>query len=181
MLAFPSNGVFGNAHPEFETQAATLRITRAPSGPNTGLAFLTSAPSVDHSIFLHPGLSSRPAETDTSQSWHADQDGLGSGTCTAAVFSVLTPAVERHEGVTMQDSSHWGITRNFYQATNAQRQFEQLFTNKDDFELRYVAWQVWLKLHQGTHDRQQHRFDRAEYPLIRASLHCTLDMNPNDP
>ena len=77
--------------------------------------------------------------------------------------------------------SDWGITRNFYQATNAQRQFEQLFTNKDDFELRYVAWQVWLKLHQGTHDRQQNRFDRAEYPLIRASLHCTLDMNPNDP
>lgn len=183
MQAYPGNGLLGTARPDLDHAMVRIHpITRALTGPNKGLAILRDPlPAIGHSIYMHPGLYNRPGATDISQQWHVDQNGHGSGSCTQAVFSVLTPEAERHEGVTMASQSHWGITARFYQNSNAQRRIERLFTSNPDDVLRANAYNEWVRLHNGTHHHQQHQFDQSDYPAIAAAIGCNLDVNPNNP
>lgn len=183
MRDYPDNKLFGNAGPVLPTMKLfAIPVLRAPSGPNKGLAILADPlPAVEYSIYLHPALYNRPGAGDMAQHWHEDQNGQGSGTCTQAVFSTLTPEAERHEGVTMAPDSHWGITNDFYQTSNIQEKIEQLVTDRSDRELHELAYNTFAKLHTtGTHKKRQTEFDNKDRPAIYNKLQCTLDYNPKD-
>ena len=105
-------GVFGLWSP-----AISINLTATvDSGPNVGLSYLTAPiPGATASISIHPGLVPPPAGLSPGQpgfmpwhKWWYDQNGIGSGTCTASDLPTLRTNVERHEGVTMASNSHYG-------------------------------------------------------------------------
>lgn len=185
MQAYPANGVMGNARPEMNIAALNVvPVTRPLTGPNIGLMFLTNPwPAVDHTIFLHPAMYNNPGNpTSPSQIWHADQNGTPGGTCTQAMFGILEPFAQRHEGATQAANSHWGITRAFYQNSNSEQRLEKIYrATTDAGVVRQAAYDEWVRLHSGTHDSQQQAFDGTEYPALSAAIGCTLDNNPNNP
>ncbi len=184
LQTYPANKVLGNARPHIpQTTIDALPVTRPTAGPNTGLSFLTNPlPAISHSIHLHPGLYNNPATpTSPDQQWRRDQDGNGSGDCTSSVFSDLTRRIERHEGVTQADNSHWGITARFFRDSEAEQRIEELYKNGDEAALRRDVRTTWLGLiTTGPHKTQQTNFDKTDYPKIDAALGCALDYNLSD-
>lgn len=185
MQPFPANGVLGNARASLSgAKIAGLAITRPAGGPNTGLSFLASPlPAVDHSIFLHPALTNSPSTPPSiPQTWRNDQNGVGAGTCTSSMFSILVPFVHRHEGVTQAPDSHWGITAAFYRDNDVEQRFEELYRNGAEAALRQDVRNTFVNMHNtGPLKTQQAAFDAAEYPVINAALGCLVDNNPSDP
>lgn len=192
MEAYPGNALLGNAAPELSLDVfRNLPVQRADGGPNDGLAFLAQPlPSPDFMIFIHPGLDPTPPGLQPgdpgyqpSHRWHDDQNGLGSGTCTQAVFNILVPEVERHEGVTRAANSHWGITERAYRDLSPEQAIESLYTQAPfDDGLRANAWEAWVDFHNsGEYRLRQTIFDQADRLLINNRLGCVLDYNDLDP
>jgi hypothetical protein len=184
MQAYPSNGVLGNARPFIPVATMNaLPVTRPATGPNTGLAFLKDPlPAVSHSIYIHPALTNSPSTPPTpAQTWRMDQDGSPSGTCTQSMFGILTPFVNRHEGVTQASNSHWGITARFYRDTDVEQRFEELTGNVTEEVLRRSAGTLFASVHNtGAHKTQQDAFDTSDYATINTALGCLVDNNPSD-
>ncbi len=179
-------GELGNAKTEIDSAAiAALRLARQARGPNAGLTYLLDPwPALDFTIFLHPALYDDAAHpTAPWQVWHADQNGVGSGTCTQAVFTTtLEPAVRRHEGATQAPDSHWGIAHDFFQSSNVEQEMETVYrqtTNAD--EVTQAAFDRLKKEISGKLTPLQEAFDRTDTPVLIASLGCTLDHRRNDP
>ncbi len=181
---YPGNKVLGNARPFIPPATLNaLPVTRPAAGPNMGLSFLTDPlPTISHSIHIHPGLYNNPATpTSPDQQWRRDQDGVGSGNCTSSVFGDLRRTIERHEGVTQANNSHWGITARFFRDHEPEQRIEEVFKNGDEAALRQDVRAAWLRqITTGPHKTQQTAFDVSDYAQIDAALGCALDYNLSD-
>lgn len=191
MQPYPAQGTpIGGARPEPDPNVwPTLPITRPTQGPNTGLGFLTSPlPDFPWKVYMHPALYPTPAGLQAGQPgyqpwhrWNDDQNGQGSGTCTAAVFTTLIPEVERHEGVTGAPDSHYGVAIKAYNDLKPQQRIERLYTAADDYALRQRAFNEWMGFHQGgAYQSRQNAFDASDYPKVAATIGCNLDYNASD-
>lgn len=191
MQRYPTSTTpIGGARPEHDPNVwPSLPLTRPTQGPNTGLGFLTSPlPNFPWKVYMHPGLYPTPPGLQPGQpgyqpwnQWHDDQNGQGSGTCTAAVFAALVSEVERHEGVTGAPNSHYGVALKAYADLKLQERIERLYTAKDDYTLRQMAFNTWMDFHKSSaYQGRQDSFDRTDYPKVAAALGCTLDYNPSD-
>lgn len=181
MRPYPTNGLLGTSAPAVAGLTfATLRTETVTDGPNAGLSFIRDPlPEIPYLIYIHPGLYGAPPPG--AQQWYADQNGSGSGTCTASVFAILLPEILRHEGVTQEDESHYGITRTFYRVREPHLEMEAVYQQGDATSVRIRAAQRWVELHEsGWHRARQDAFDNADLPRIAQRLGCTLDLNPND-
>jgi hypothetical protein len=178
-------GELGNALPEVDpAKIAAVRLSRPTTGPNTGLLYIVDPwPALDFSIYLHPALYDHPEKPkDPSQVWHADQNGVGSGTCTQAVFGILEPAVRRHEGATQAPNSHWGIAQQFFQNSNVEQELEETYaqTTSGDVVMQ-AAFDRLSRVMRTQLTPLQNAFDKADTPALIGSLGCTLDHNRSDP
>ncbi|HEX8673697.1 MAG TPA: hypothetical protein VF710_17510 [Longimicrobium sp.] len=178
-------GVLGNAQTELDTaKVLALPLSLVQSGPNAGLIFVRDPwPAFNFSIQLHPALYDDPANpTQPWQVWHADQNGVGSGTCTQAVFGILEPAVRRHEGATQVANSHWGIARDFFQSSNVEQDLEKIYRRTTDPNVVLQAGVNRLRtVIRNNLTPLQEAFDATDTPALIASLGCTLDHRRNDP
>lgn len=191
MQPYPTSTTpIGGARPDQDPNVwPALPLTRPTQGPNTGLGFLTNPlPDFPWTVYMHPALYPPPAGLQSGQSgyqqwhrWHDDQNGQGSGTCTAAVFATLIPEVERHEGVTGAPNSHYGVAIKAYTDLKLQERIERIYTLKDDYALRELAFNTWRDFHKSSaYQSRQDSFDRTDYPKVAAALGCGLDYNPSD-
>lgn len=184
MPAYPVRGVLGVAVPFIPPATLdALPVTRASSGPNQGLSFLTDPlPTVSHNIYLHPGLESRPSTPPTpDQVWRNDQNGRGDGDCTSSVFGLLRREIERHEGVTQASSSHWGITARFFREQEFEQRLEEQVLVGDEASLRQQAGSVFRQLiGTGPHKEAQETFDRVDRARVNERLGCRLDYMQTD-
>ncbi|MEW5928678.1 MAG: hypothetical protein AB1941_14515 [Gemmatimonadota bacterium] len=190
MRPYPSNGMVGGSHPNPDASIwGRLPVSRPTQGPNTGLGFLADPlPDFPWKVYLHPALYPPPAGLQPGQPgyeqwhrWYDDQDGRGSGTCTPAVFAILVPEVERHEGVAQASDSHYGVAIKAYTDLKPQQRYERLYTDEDDYALRALVYDEWRKFHEGgQYQTRQNAFDNTDYPKVLSRLGCTLDFNPSD-
>jgi hypothetical protein len=180
MAEYP-NGVWGNFGADMnQTTMNAVRVVSAPSGPNTGLMYMPDPwPAVESTIYLHPAMYN---ETALGQEWYKDQNGEGSGTCTPALFGIMVPFAERHEGVTQLPNSHWGITHRMYQDNDYEQRLEKVYrqTTKAS-EVRQAAYDVFVEFHVNEITPQQDAFDDVEYPAFEAIMGCGIDYNRNNP
>ncbi|HEX8831344.1 MAG TPA: hypothetical protein VF705_09275 [Longimicrobium sp.] len=186
MAGFPNrmNAGLGNALTEMNLDILNAHpVARPNGGPNAGLMYLAQPwPAVDFSIVLHPGLYGGPTAPAAARRWHEDQNGRGGGTCTQAVFAVLEPAVRRHEGVTKQPNSHWGVANDFFQNSETEQRVEKVYRQTEDAgEVRLAAFNEWRGDVEGPLLARQRAFDAVDTPALFASLGCTVDINRNDP
>ena len=188
MTAYPpadGKGTLGNALTELdEPRVLAVRMAIPGGGPNTGLAyFVDPFPDLNFSIYLHPALFDDPANPGSpSQQWHADQNGLGSGTCTQAVFPHLVAEVRRHEGATQASNSHWGIAQAFFQNGSVEQELEKIYRRTTEPNVLLQAGVDRLRREmRSTLTPLQQAFDNTDTPALIASLGCTLDHKKNDP
>ena len=178
-------GELGNAQTELDEAAIAAHPLALPrSGPNAGLLYVRDPwPAFNFSIYLHPALYDNPATPGQPwQVWHADQNGVGSGTCTQAVFGILEPAVRRHEGATQASNSHFGIARAFFQTSDVEQDLEKIYRKTTDPSVVMQAGVDRLReVMRTTLTPQQEAFDNTDTPALIASLGCTLDHRRNDP
>lgn len=190
MTPYPRNGMVGGAHPNPDAAVwGTLPVSRPTQGPNTGLGFLANPlPDFPWKIYVHPGLNPPAAGLLPGQPgyepwhrWYDDQNGQGSGRCTAAVFATLVSEVERHEGVTQVPDSHHGVALKAYADLKPQQRYERFYTSGDDNALRTMVYDEWRTFHEGgSYRTRQDSFDNTDYPKVLSRLGCTLDFNPSD-
>lgn len=182
MSSYP-NGVWGNFGSDMnQATMNAVRVVGTPTGPNTGLMYMPDPwPAVESTIYLHPAMYN---ETPDGQAWYGDQNGVGSGTCTPALFAYMVPFAERHEGVTKAANSHWGIAHRMYQNSDFEQKLEEVYrqTTRPSV-VRQAAYDVFVSLHDDASDlgKQQAAFDAVEYPLFAAGMGCTMDFNRSDP
>lgn len=192
MQAYPTNGVLGGSRPVSPaTFFQSVPVSRATGGPNRGLAILATPFTVgEWEVYLHPGLDPVPAGLTPGQPgyalwhrWHDDQNGRGSGTCTASVFAVLVPEVRRHEGVTRSPNSHWGVAGTAYASLSLADAIERVYVDSPlDDPVRQLGFDAWLQFHNGQAYRSlQSQYDQRDYPIIQSAIGCGMDLNPNDP
>jgi hypothetical protein len=188
MTAYPpadGKGTLGNALTELDQpKVLAVRMAIPGSGPNTGLAyFVDPFPDFNFSIYLHPALFDDPANPGApAQVWHADQNGLGSGTCTQAVFGPLVTEVRRHEGATQAPNSHWGIAQAFFQGSPVEQEVEKIYRRTTDPNVLLQAGvdRLSREMRNSLQPLQQ-AFDNTDTPALIAGLGCRLDHNRNDP
>lgn len=127
-------------------------------------------------IFMHPALY-------PGHAFFSDQNGIGSGTCTAADVIVLRNETRRHEGVGLFRNSHVGVTDSlFAQYRPDSTIFELAALRQSKFNFveaaynRYVSWVTapspWMV--------RQSAFDLVDGPIVNGSISFTLDFNLND-
>ena len=147
-------------------------------GPNAGLVYVAALPQLGGSdVMFHPELAADSAFSKA-------QDGNPTGTCNQQGLSVYLSEFNRHEGMTMHHSSHWGVTNKALLELRPQREIEQLFFSFDaadpssghgwlraEVQLRFAAWR------DGPHHARQSAFDTADYPKIAATAGCNFDTN----
>ena len=68
--------------------------------------------------------------------WHNDQNGKGSGTCTAIVWTQLLPWVSRHEGATQDPDSHYGGGVKACSELDLSTELEKVVVKGDDTQVR---------------------------------------------
>lgn len=166
-------------------------MSLATGGPNRGLAILATPFTVgEWEVYLHPGLDPVPAGLTSGQPgyalwhrWHDDQNGRGSGTCTASVFAVLVPEVRRHEGVTRSPNSHWGVAGTAYASLSLADAIERVYVDSPlDDPVRQLGFDAWLQFHNGqAYRRLQSQYDQRDYPIIQSAIGCGMDLSSNDP
>lgn len=188
MTAYPpadGKGTLGNALTELdEPRVLAVRMAIPDRGPNAGLAyFVDPFPDLNFSIYLHPALFNDPANPGSdSQVWHADQNGIGSGTCTQAVFPHLLAEVRRHEGVTQATNSHWGIAQAFFQGSTVEQEIEKIYKRTTDPNALLQAGVDRLSREMRTSLKPlQDAFDQTDTPALINGLGCRLDHRRNDP
>lgn len=188
MTAYPpadGKGTLGNALTELdEPKVLAVGMTIPPGGPNAGLAyFVDPFPDLNFSIYLHPALFDNPAAPASDpQRWHADQNGVGSGTCTQAVFPHLLAEVRRHEGATQAPNSHWGIAQAFFQGSTVEQEIEKIYRRTTDPNALLQAGVDRLSREMRTSLKPlQDAFDATDTPALIAGLGCKLDHRKNDP
>lgn len=190
LKAYPYNGTLGASGPQFPTWFESALVTVTGDGPNTGLAFFTSAfPGGPWANYLHPGLKPPPGGIGPSDAgymiwdqWHADQNAVGSGTCNQDVFKVLNPEIERHEGVTTAADSHMGVALKAYSDFGLATQIEKVYMLTTALDtVRQAGYDQWSRFHsRSDYVRRQAQYDTAEYAKIRTTIKCTLDYNLRD-
>jgi hypothetical protein len=178
MLAFPTNGTLG----AFDFEGPVIGIpgstATVSSGPNVGISYFTQ-PIVLSDVAIawtHPGL----YNLTPGQTWYADQNGQGSGTCQQAVLLGLATQAQRHEGVTQHPTlSHWGIARSLLQGSGLHTAWEATYTTKPVPMLIQDAdkkWSDWR--YNSPYKGPQLAFDNTDSPAIFGSLGCRLDWFP---
>lgn len=189
MAAYPPNGLawgrFEPAWPEF----AVLPVTEVSGGPDTGAWFLTSPVTLPAPlVHLHPALFPPPPGLASGAAilpwrlWHLDQNGRGSGTCTAPDVSTFRSNVERHEGVSMAHDSHFRVANDVLRDENLHQRFEAVVSKLGADDVRFTVndlWQTFLGAG-SLYRTRQNAFDAADTPVVYA-IGCTLDNNLSDP
>jgi hypothetical protein len=173
---------------EFTAYFGAIPVSVINSGPNAGRSFLP-----DSVRLMRPRVHLHPALYDAGVAgifgargyfpwnhWYDDQNGRGSGTCRERDIAAFRALVERHEGVTMQENSHYGKANEAFRQAKLQEQFEELSVAGDEAALRFEATQIWNRFEFGIHNRIQGQFDARDTPLVFEALGCALDSNKHD-
>jgi hypothetical protein len=184
MTDYPSNGHLGNFGANGLNPFSTP-IDSVGSGPNSGLLYFVDRPPFigsGSSIFVHPGLYP-PGPGGTwghtgAQQWYNDQNGAPSGTCSQSNLPLLRAEVERHEGVTMAASSHYGVLNQQFLAHRPERRLEALYLFQVPLaRLQNRAYQLYEQFIRGPAHTAQAAFDNADYPAILSKFSCQFDFN----
>lgn len=182
MLAFPccKPGDPGTTLGLFDTVMPVIgdhggRVTSVASGPNDGVAFVATPVVMPDStvIWTHPELYG----STFSPSWYADQNGQGSGTCQHGAIAQLAADAERHEGVTQNPFSHWGVTNRLLEQSSLQKDVEALYS-RDSARVVGQARDQWKRWLATTYAKQHQAYDSNDYKIIYGNLGCAIDLLP---
>lgn len=113
--------------------------------------------------------------------WYADQNGLGSGTCTASDVLTFRNEVRRHEGVGIASNSHAGVANLSFSTFRPDTTVEKVVqrsTRRQTAELGYFKYKDFLD--DTPYRSAQTAFDSTDTPQVNASVSCTFDYNPLD-
>jgi len=161
-------------------------VTVISSGPNRGLAFFMDQVPFDGNtgyICLHPALYPPSAGHGGSNPdyarWYNDQNGQGTGTCTAAGMAILAAEAERHEGVTVATDSHIGVANRELASFRLHERVESL-VRPGEAKLRDDATRLYDRWRHGAFVVAQAQFDNVDRPKVFAKIGCTLDLITND-
>lgn len=168
----------------FKTVEAAVSVVGA--GPNRGLAFFQDQVQFDGNIgyiWIHPALfppsaGKYPAGSD-SERWYNDQNGQGSGTCTAADIATLLSESLRHEGVTLSSTSHVGIANQHFASDRLDVRFERLYRVGEE-QLRIDAFDMYGDWKAGAYRTKQNNFDAVDRPQVWSTVGCTPDLDLSD-
>ena len=106
-------------------------------------------------------------------------NSLGVRICTQSQIDNLRLQVERHEGITMADNSHFGIDQNLLRLWRLARVFGGLVSaarGTPDAIKQQLTLQIateWKKEADAL-DPQQNAFDATDTPAIANSLGCSI-------
>jgi len=174
-------GLFFIDWQKFDDPVATPTI-RTTGGPNKGLVYLRDNLKVaGYTVYTHPAMYPPTKTTpEGSKIWYKDQNGRGSGTCTSSNIAFLASEVERHEGTTKADNSHFGVANDQFALLQPQLLLEKQFSQADESTFRQQVFDtLGAFLNTGPYDAAHNRFDATDVPRVMAALGCTLDYNPN--
>jgi hypothetical protein len=168
-------GLTGYFHPT-DTVSVLPFVIPVMTGPDSGLAYLNieGLRTVESRTFIYPGLRGGDS-TFTSvegKAWYQRQNGFN-GRCTQAQVDGLLPVVQRHEGITNDDSSHVGVANREYRKAALSKEVEAYV----DVQVSFLIQRFVRRYNDFTEKKfypAQKAFDRADYPRIDASLGCTL-------
>ncbi len=149
----------------------TIRIERVTQGPDSGLAYVPTPPALSGSdIYYHPGLY-------PGAKWYGDQNGKGSGTCRKNHLDQLFQFLNRHEGQSQQDSSHYGTSNRVLTQQRPQDEIERMYTQaRSNSALARQVQATFFDWRYGRHMDEQEAFDgRDPVPNF-----CDWDTNPRD-
>jgi len=174
-------GLFDINWQDFNSPTVTPTI-RPNNGPNKGVVYLQNALDVTrYTVYTHPALYPPTNTTPKpSKSWYQDQNGRGSGTCGSSGIALLASNVERHEGKTQAQNSHFGVANKEFALLQPQFLMERQYSQADEATFRrqvFDSLDVFLKT--GAYNTAHDSFDLADIPNVYA-LGCTLDFNLND-
>lgn len=170
-------GTVGGFHAVDPSMFNPSNVDSITSGPNQGVSFFRQRlPNPVGRIYIHPALY-------PGHAFFADQNGVGSGTCTAADVVVFRSSARRHEGVGLQRNSHVGVADSVFAQYRPDSTIFELAArrqNKYDFlDAAYNRYRDWVTIEAPWRPRQD-AFDLADYPVVWGSISCTLDFNLND-
>ena len=163
-------GLFHLVPPDFTVKTVL-------SGPNRGYSWLDPEPKLPASkVYVSPALDGKGA-------WAAIQTGEYNGSkmspngrpyCTLADLQAFKKKVERHEGLTSDANSHYGIWKTQLAKSDVHKKLESIVVasstaaedtvqRRNDIkaagQLAYDRWQEWKEDHQPL----QVAFDSTEY------------------
>lgn len=177
-------GLFTIDYPDTRSTLA-MPTSQPTGGPNQGLSYIRGPYVLSaYRIATHPALYP-PTKTTVAgaKQWYQDQNGRGSGTCrTSAQIAGLASNVERHEGRTMAQNSHFGVANRKFAELQLQQVIESMHSQKPDSEFRIEVSQKLTEIDTtGPYDAAQDSFDLADLlNVYTVSPPCTFDFNPND-
>jgi hypothetical protein len=160
------------------------------AGPNAGSAMLAQQPGFEDprgaTAFVHPALYPPPAGEAWADPeyarWYNDQNGQPSGTCDQHHMPLLRQEAERHEGFTVAQNSHAGVTNRIFRSKKFHEQVERVYVfTVDPAELRTEAYRLWINFAQNEYFPAQRAFDTSDYAIIGTKMGCATDHNPNNP
>lgn len=177
-------GRFYQDYPHFVSDTVNGSALVTSGGPNSGLAFMSSAVQQPDSswVYTHPAL--YPSATGASLSWYQDQNAIPSGTCGAAGIAFFAGLVEAHEGITRATNSHFGVSGQQYAALHPQAALESLYIDAGDkVRLRIQADSIYYLQFYLPLQAAQVNFDSLDYPVVKAKIDslCRRDYNLSDP
>lgn len=144
---------------------ASVTVDSIGSGPNAGFTFVRERPPLSgSSIAVHPDLK-------LGTFFYGQQTGPDS-LCTPQLMPTLVARVKSHEGLTMADSSHWGISNRALMMYDPQVRVEAV-VERDIPSVKAIVpieFDEWKR--GGQHASDQIRFDNVDRPEIQKI--CTL-------
>jgi hypothetical protein len=169
-------GLYARQTPDWDQ----VTVLTAADGPNKGLSFVGSVPGIPASLIyltfaIFPG--------DPWYTAHPTNPGpvnsLGLRICTQSQIDNLRLQVERHEGITMADNSHFGIDQNLLRLWRLARVFGGLVSaahGTPDAIKQQLTLQIateWKKEADALNPLQN-AFDATDTPAITNSLGCSI-------
>ncbi|MDP1857961.1 MAG: hypothetical protein Q8K82_04790, partial [Gemmatimonadaceae bacterium] len=203
VLVDPTDGVYGEFKWPYTlwTTIDSMSVTTAiVAGPNAGLSYLTIPDSVTQIrsiIYIYPGLDSlamaNASGTPPGKVWFDDQDGNDGyspppgamNRCTVDRVAWLHQRARDHEGVTMADSSHWGVFNRVFQSRLLAQSLEAS-VKTSRLTLKELLLGQLNVLYANYLSPASDSFDSTETALIFSNggeLGCVMDMQapPSDP
>lgn len=157
-----------------------IKTATVTSGPNTGLSYVLSIPGIPASlIYLTFAMFPGDPWYEAHPVHAGPLNDLGRQICTQSKIDRLRLDVERHEGVTLADSSHYGIDQKALRDWQLNVDFGGLVVNLPGSP-QLVRQQMALKMAtEWKMEREyvreiQDAFDSIDTPAILHALGCSI-------
>lgn len=169
-------GLYRRRAPRFDD----IQIAIAGAGPNKGLSYVVSIPTIPASlVYVTLALSPGDPWYDAHPNKTGPLNDLGLPICTKSQIDNLRRETERHEGMTLADNSHYGIDqallRKWRLGTTIESHVVGVVGSLEqvrqqmalDFETEWKAENAYLS-------SLQQAFDQTDTPKIFNGLGCSI-------